>query len=142
MNKKTILLLLLMLTTMLYADGMYVPPGQLPTNIIQFINSYFPDATIVYAEMDRKSYEIGLDNGVEIEFLRNGDLKEIEGNYIALPLNILPKSVANTVTKTYPNTVITKIKKKWNIYEVKLNNMMELYIDASNGQLLGQKFDD
>ncbi|MEI0478562.1 PepSY-like domain-containing protein [Brachyspira pulli] len=142
MNKKTILLLLLMLTTMLYADGMYVPPGQLPTNIIQFINSYFPDATIVYAEMDRKSYEIGLDNGVEIEFLRNGDLKEIEGNYIALPLNILPKSVANTVTKTYPNTVITKIKKKWNLYEVKLNNMMELYIDASNGQLLGQKFDD
>ena len=142
MNKKTILLLLLMLTTMLYADGMYVPPGQLPTNIIQFINSYFPDATIVYAEMDRKSYEIGLDNGVEIEFLRNGDLKEIEGNYIALPLNILPKAVANTVTKTYPNTVITKIKKKWNLYEVKLNNMMELYIDASNGQLLGQKFDD
>ena len=142
MNKKTILLLLLMLTTMLYADGMYVPPGQLPTNIIQFINSYFPDAAIVYAEMDRKSYEIGLDNGVEIEFLRNGDLKEIEGNYIALPLNILPKSVANTVTKTYPNTVITKIKKKWNLYEVKLNNMMELYIDASNGQLLGQKFDD
>lgn len=142
MNKKTILLLLLMLTAMLYADGMYVPPGQLPTNIIQFINSYFPDATIVYAEMDRKSYEIGLDNGVEIEFLRNGDLKEIEGNYIALPLNILPKSVANTVTKTYPNTVITKIKKKWNLYEVKLNNMMELYIDASNGQLLGQKFDD
>ena len=142
MNKKTILLLLLMLTTMLYADGMYVPPGQLPTNIIQFINSYFPNSTIVYAEMDRKSYEIGLDNGVEIEFLRNGDLKEIEGNYIALPLNILPKSVANTVTKTYPNTVITKIKKKWNLYEVKLNNMMELYIDASNGQLLGQKFDD
>ena len=138
MNKKTILLLLLML----YADGMYVPPGQLPTNIIQFINSYFPNSTIVYAEMDRKSYEIGLDNGVEIEFLRNGDLKEIEGNYIALPLNILPKSVANTVTKTYPNTVITKIKKKWNLYEVKLNNMMELYIDASNGQLLGQKFDD
>ena len=80
MNKKTILLLLLMLTAMLYADGMYVPPGQLPTNIIQFINSYFPNSTIVYAEMDRKSYEIGLDNGVEIEFLRNGDLKEIEGN--------------------------------------------------------------
>ena len=58
-----------------------------------------------------------------------------------MPFEILPQSVANTVGKTYPNTVITKIKRKWNFYEVKLNNMMELYIDA-NGQLLGQKFDD
>ncbi len=95
----------------------------------------------MYAEMDRKSYEIALDNGVEMEFFRNGELKEIEGNYIALPLNILPQSVANTVSRTYPNNVVTKIKKKWNLYEVKLNNMMELYIDI-NGQLLGQKFDD
>ncbi|MCZ9869905.1 PepSY-like domain-containing protein [Brachyspira hyodysenteriae] len=54
----------------------------------------------------------------------------------------MPQPVANTVSKTYPNTVITKIKKKWNLYEVKLNNMMELYIDSSSGQLLGQKFDD
>ncbi len=95
----------------------------------------------MYAEMDRKSYEIALDNGVEMEFFRNGELKEIEGNYIALPLNILPQSVATTVSRTYPNNVVTKIKKKWNLYEVKLNNMMELYIDI-NGQLLGQKFDD
>lgn len=142
MNKKTIFILLLIFTAILYADGTYVPPDQLPTNIIEFINLYFPNTAIMYAEMSRKKYEIALDNGVEIEFLRNGELKEIEGNYIALPLNILPKSVANTVTKTYPNTVITKIKKKWNLYEVKLNNMMELYIDASSGQLLGQKFDD
>ena len=92
--------------------------------------------------MDRKTYEIALDNGVEIEFFRNGELKEIEGNYTALPSNILPQPVANTVSRTYPNNVITKIKKKWNLYEVKLNNMMELYIDASSGQLLGQKFDD
>ncbi len=91
--------------------------------------------------MDKKGYEVQLSNGVEIEFLRNGEFKEIEGNYVALPFEILPQSVANTVGKTYPNTVITKIKRKWNFYEVKLNNMMELYIDA-NGQLLGQKFDD
>ncbi|MDO6994923.1 PepSY-like domain-containing protein [Brachyspira innocens] len=141
MNKK-IILLFLTVSILSYADGMYIAPNQLPSSILQFIKTYFQNTAIIYAEMDRKTYEIALDNGVEIEFFRNGDLKEIEGNYTALPSNILPKSVANTVTKTYPNTVITKIKKKWNIYEVKLNNMMELYIDANNGQLLGQKFDD
>ncbi|WP_295159966.1 PepSY-like domain-containing protein [uncultured Brachyspira sp.] len=139
---KKIIILFLLIVTAIYADDMYILPNQLPNNILQFINTYFSNISIIYAEMDRKKYEVVLDNGVEIEFFRNGDLKEIEGNYTALPSNILPQAVANTVIKTYPNTVITKIKKKWNFYEVKLNNMMELYIDASNGQLLGQKFDD
>lgn len=138
---KKIFTLLFLFSAFLMADDIYIMPEQLPQNALQFIQKYFPNVSILYAEMDKKGYEIQLSNGVEIEFLRNGEFKEIEGNYVALPFEILPQSVANTVGKTYPNTVITKIKRKWNFYEVKLNNMMELYIDA-NGQLLGQKFDD
>lgn len=138
---KKIFTLLFLFSVFLMADDIYIMPEQLPQNALQFIQKYFPNVNILYAEMDKKGYEVQLSNGVEIEFLRNGEFKEIEGNYVALPFEILPQSVANTVGKTYPNTVITKIKRKWNFYEVKLNNMMELYIDA-NGQLLGQKFDD
>lgn len=138
---KKIFTLLFLFSAFLMADDIYIMPEQLPKNALQFIQKYFPNVNILYAEMDKKGYEVQLSNGVEIEFLRNGEFKEIEGNYVALPFEILPQSVANTVGKTYPNTVITKIKRKWNFYEVKLNNMMELYIDA-NGQLLGQKFDD
>ena len=138
---KKIFTLLFLFSASLMADDIYIMPEQLPQNALQFIQKYFPNVNILYAEMDKKGYEVQLSNGVEIEFLRNGEFKEIEGNYVALPFEILPQSVANTVGKTYPNTVITKIKRKWNFYEVKLNNMMELYIDA-NGQLLGQKFDD
>lgn len=138
---KKIFTLLFLFSAFLMADDIYIMPEQLPQNALQFIQKYFPNVNILYAEMDKKGYEVQLSNGVEIEFLRNGEFKEIEGNYVALPFEILPQSVANTVGKTYPNTVITKIKRKWNLYEVKLNNMMELYIDV-NGQLLGQKFDD
>lgn len=138
---KKIFTLLFLFNAFLMADDIYIMPEQLPQNALQFIQKYFPNVNILYAEMDKKGYEVQLSNGVEVEFLRNGEFKEIEGNYVALPFEILPQSVANTVGKTYPNTVITKIKRKWNFYEVKLNNMMELYIDA-NGQLLGQKFDD
>lgn len=138
---KKIFTLLFLFSAFLIADDIYIMPEQLPQNALQFIQKYFPNVNILYAEMDKKGYEVQLSNGVEIEFLRNGEFKEIEGNYVALPFEILPQSVANTVGKTYPNMVITKIKRKWNFYEVKLNNMMELYIDA-NGQLLGQKFDD
>ena len=144
MKKIFILLFLFKLflfSALLLADDIYIFPEQLPQNALEFIQKYFPNVNILYAEMDKKGYEVQLSNGVEIEFLRNGEFKEIDGNYVAIPFEILPQTVANTVRRTYPNTVITKIERKWNLYEIKLNNMMELYIDA-NGQLLGQKFDD
>ena len=138
---KKIFILLVIFSSVLAADDWKVDPNELPKNAIDFINKFFPNNRIILAERDRKKYEIVLENGVELEFFINGELKEVEGNYVAVPPEILPKTVANTVSVTFPNTTITKIKKKWNLYEVKLNNSMALYIDI-NGQLLGQKFDD
>ncbi|WP_295296414.1 PepSY-like domain-containing protein [uncultured Brachyspira sp.] len=138
---KKILTILAIFSSILIADDWKVDPNELPKSTIDFINKFFPNNRIILAERDRKKYEIVLENGVELEFFINGELKEVEGNYVAVPPEILPKTVANTVAVTFPNTTITKIKKKWNLYEVKLNNSMALYIDV-NGQLLGQKFDD
>ena len=138
---KKIFILLVIFSSVLAADDWKVDPNELPKNAIDFINKFFPNNRIILAERDRKKYEIVLENGVELEFFINGELKEVEGNYVAVPPEILPKTVANKVSVTFPNTTITKIKKKWNLYEVKLNNSMALYIDV-NGQLLGQKFDD
>ncbi|ADK31774.1 PepSY-like domain-containing protein [Brachyspira pilosicoli] len=138
---KKVFILLIIFSSVLAADDWKVDPNELPQSAIDFINKFFPNNRIILAERDRKKYEIVLENGVELEFFINGELKEVEGNYVAVPPEILPKTVANTVSVTFPNTTITKIKKKWNLYEVKLNNSMALYIDV-NGQLLGQKFDD
>ena len=138
---KKILTILAIFSSILIADDWKVDPNELPKSTIDFINKFFPNNRIILAERDRKKYEIVLENGVELEFFINGELKEVEGNYVAVPPEILPKTVANTVAVTFPNTTITKIKKKWNLYEVKLNNSISLYIDV-NGQLLGQKFDD
>lgn len=138
---KKVFILLIIFSSVLIADDWKVDPNELPQSTIDFINKFFPNNRIILAERDRKKYEIVLENGVELEFFINGELKEVEGNYVAVPPEILPKTVANTVSVTFPNTTITKIKKKWNLYEVKLNNSMALYIDV-NGQLLGQKFDD
>ena len=138
---KKVLILLVIFSSVLFADDWKVDPNELPQSTIDFINKFFPNNRIILAERDRKKYEIVLENGVELEFFINGEFKEVKGNYVAVPPEILPKTVANTVAMTFPNTIITKIEKKWNLYEIKLNNSMELYIDV-NGQLLGQKFDD
>lgn len=124
----------------IFAD-MYVSPETLPQTALTFIKTYFPETEILYVEMDKREYEVKLSNGVEIEFMQNGEWTEIDGHYIALPTNIIPEIVLKTINHTHQNTSIIKIEKNWNVYEIKLNNMIKLYIDI-NGQLLGQKFDD
>lgn len=52
----------------------------------------------------------------------------------------VPKAVFNTANQLYPDAKIIDIEmENIGIYEVKLNNMMKLYIDR-NGQLLNQQF--
>ena len=137
---KIIITIIIISSCSLFADWV-IPPDSLPQRARQFIAQIFPDAQIWYAERDGGEYEVELSNGIKIEFLGNGDWKEIEAEYIGIPYNVFPANVANTIRKTYPQTVIISAEKKWGTYEIKLNNMMELYI-SSDGQLIGQKFDD
>ncbi|MEI0477621.1 PepSY-like domain-containing protein [Brachyspira pulli] len=137
---KIVLAIIIFTSSTLLADRI-IPPESLPDRAKQFISGAFPDAQIWYVELDDGKYEVELSNGIKIEFLRNGDWKEIEGEYIGIPLNVFPPNVAKTIQNTYPQTVVISAEKKWGTYEVKLNNMMELYI-SSYGQLIGQKFDD
>lgn len=59
-----------------------------------------------------------------------------------VPLNQVPQAVLATARQTYPQAQIWAVEMEhYNVYKVKLDNMMELYIDKS-GQLLGQEFDD
>ena len=59
-----------------------------------------------------------------------------------IPLDQVPAVVLNTARQTYPQAQVWAVKMEhYNVYEVKMSNMMELYIDV-NGNLLGQDFDD
>lgn len=59
-----------------------------------------------------------------------------------VPLDQVPQAVKDTAQKTYPQAQIWAVEmENYNVYEVKMSNRMELYIDI-NGNLLGQKFDD
>jgi len=58
-----------------------------------------------------------------------------------IPLNQVPQAVIATAKKTYPQAQIWAVKMEYfDVYEVKMSNMMELYIDKA-GNLLGQDFD-
>ena len=58
-----------------------------------------------------------------------------------MPLDQVPAAVMTTAKQTYPQAEVWAVKMKhYNVYEVKMSNMMELYIDV-NGNLLGRDFD-
>ena len=126
--------------SMLLAD-VVVNPSFLPQSAKDFIKSYFPNTNIGFVKQDVDSFDVTLADGTEIDFIINGDWKEIDGKYKAIPTNFLSNDIISKVKNTHPNASIIKVEKKVNGYEFKLNNMMEVYTDF-NGNILGQKFDD
>ena len=64
-----------------------------------------------------------------------------------IPLEQVPQAVISRARQTYPQAQIWAVEMDWavemehyNVYKVKMSNMMELYIDKA-GNLLGQDFD-
>lgn len=123
----------------LQAD-MIISPNALPENIKTFINTHFK-AQIGLVEMDRKSYEIYLTDGTELEFDIVGNWKEIESKITPIPFGVLPANLATIVQNLFPNTAIVELERKIHYYKIKLSNNIKLRIDP-NGTILSQKFDD
>lgn len=123
----------------LCAADMIISANALPENIKTFISAHFK-AQIGLVQMDRKSYEIYLTDGTELEFDLMGNWIEIENKRTFIDLAVLPPNLALIIKAQYPNTPLIEVKRKINYYKVKLANRMEIYIDP-NGTILMQKFD-
>ncbi|WP_028329127.1 PepSY-like domain-containing protein [Brachyspira alvinipulli] len=114
-----------------------ITPSQLPENIRRFIASNYSKAKIVYIDKIKDEYEIKLNNGIYINFDKNG-----AWNYISsddkLSENILPKNIADKVKKImkkYNNAHVFEINKRIEFYKIRLTNSLELSI-RHNGQVL------
>ncbi|MBS4240822.1 PepSY-like domain-containing protein [Campylobacter vulpis] len=139
--KTKIALAALLSAAVLYAQDMVISPAQLPNNVQSFLNTHFKGVNIGLAKKDLDSYDITLTDGTEIDFIINGEWKEVDGKYKAIPLGFLPSTLVAKVQISQPNAQIFKVEKQINGYKFKFNNNIEVYTDF-NGNVLGQKFDD
>ena len=76
------------------------------------------------------SYEVVLDNSVKIEFLKDGEWKEVDCKYSAVPAAIVPSAIAKYVEGNYENVQIVKIDRSKREYDVDLSNKLELTFDS------------
>ena len=139
--KTKLALAALLSASVLYAQDMVIQPSQLPANAQSFLNTHFKGVGIGLAKKDLDSYDVTLTDGTEIDFVINGEWKDVDGKYKAIPLGFLPSVLVSKVQVSQPNAQIIQVEKEINGYKFKFNNNMEVYADF-NGNILGQKFDD
>lgn len=106
---------------------------QLPAAAQKFIQTHFPTSKVSYAKIDDelvyKEYEVMLADGTKIEFNGDGEWKDVDCKFGAVPAAIIPKKIANYVAKHYPDAKIIKIDRDRRDYEVSLSNRLELTFD-------------
>lgn len=107
----------------------------LPQTAGTFVTTYFPNATFQTvkkqnrADSDGSIYDVYLSNGFEIDFDANGNWVDIDGNYQAIPVALIPEKIQAYVTANYPNQFVTSIDNENTYTEVELSNNLELVFD-------------
>ena len=114
-------------------DDKAITVDQLPQKAQQFIKKYFPEEKIAYAKMDRDffdtKYDVVFTNASKIEFLKNGEWKEIDCRHTVVPAGIVPAQITKKIAELYPKAKVTEIDRDTRDYEVKLDNQIELTFD-------------
>lgn len=122
-----------------FANDMIIPAAQLPAAAQSFIQKTFPDQDVAYAKVDRDfgrtTYEVHLNNGVELEFDKTGTWDKVDCNYSAVPAHLVPAAIANYVKSNFGGTAVVKIDKERFGYDVELSNDLELKFNR-HGQLM------
>jgi len=120
------------------ARDKFIPEEQLPASAQAFLSQNCPNDMIVYVEKDgivKTSYEVYLDNGLEIKFDRNGEWYKIDSDFAIVPAGIVPAAIRNSVQANYGGEKIAEIERAPYGYNVELANGLELMM-TSSGQTL------
>ena len=116
---------------------------ELPTASQAFIKAHFADETprlvMVEKALTSTAYTVRFASGIEIDFLGNGDWKEIEGEGRCISAAFLPEAIRKYLNAHHAGCCITEINREWHKYEVELSGDLELTFN-SQGEFL--RYDD
>lgn len=136
MKKLMILSAILMvfgITTACADNDKPITVAQLPAKAQQFVKTHFPKEKVALAKLEQDfletRYEVVFTNGSKVEFLKNGEWKEIDCKYSTVPTAIIPAQIAQYISQNYPDTQVVQIDRDKRDYEVKITNGLELTFD-------------
>ncbi|MDR0427204.1 MAG: PepSY-like domain-containing protein [Dysgonamonadaceae bacterium] len=116
---------------------------RLPQAAKNFIQKHFPNEKVSYMKIDKEllstTYEVTFISGIELEFTKDGEWKEIDCKHTAVPAGAVPTKISEYVKTNFPGTFIKQIEKKKRRYEVELSNKLDLEFDMNENFI---KIDD
>jgi len=117
------------------AKDVIITTKELPKKALAFLDTHFNGKTIQMVEKDTDflsvSYKVTFTDRIEIEFDKNGEWDEVDGNKNPLPTTFILEPITAYIQTNYPNAQIIKIEKETRLYEVKLDNGLELEFSKS-----------
>ena len=98
--------------------------------ITQFVEQYFPKATVQMVMPDEDDIDVVLNDYTKIEFKLNYEWKKVDcehsTTYTCVPAELVPEQITAYVTTNFPGAIIRKLEKKYMGWEIELNNGLEV----------------
>lgn len=146
MNKIKFFLLMAMVMTMSLTmsaddDDRVITYEQLPQAAQTFLKANFATKVPLLLTADWDDYTIRYESGEKIEFNKSGEWKDIECYSSKVPTAAVPAQIASYIQQNYPGKSVIKIERHRSVYEVKLNNGLEVEFNR-NFQVIDMDYDD
>ena len=146
MKKIKIFLLMAMVMTMSLTmsaddDDRVITYQQLPQAAQTFLKQHFAKKVPLVVTADWDDYTIVYESGEKVEFDKKGNWKEIVCRTSKVPNDVLPQQIKTYIQKNYPGKSVVKLDRHRSVYEVKLNNGMEIEFNR-NFQVIDVDYDD
>lgn len=122
-------------------DDRVITYQQLPQTAQSFLKQNFAKKVPLVVTVDWDDYTIRYESGEKVEFDKKGNWKEIECYSSKVPADIIPEQINSYLKKNYPGKTVIKLERHRSVYEVKLNNGMEIEFNR-NFQVIDVDYDD
>ena len=122
-------------------DDRVITFAQLPEAAQTFLKANFATKVPLLVTADWDDFTIRYETGEKIEFNRSGEWKDIECYNSKVPAEAVPAQISSYISQNYPGKSIIKLERHRSVFEVKLNNGMEIEFNR-NFQVIGMDYDD
>ncbi len=106
---------------------------ELPEAARATVNRYFDADQVASVKQEYEwlgsVYEVKFYDGTEIDFLGNGEWKEIDCTPRALPAGLVPSGIARLIEKRFPERMVVTIERDRRDWEVELDDGTDLKFD-------------
>lgn len=122
-------------------DDRVITYQQLPQAAQSFLKQHFAKKVPLVVTADYDDFTIMYESGEKVEFDVKGNWKEVTCRGSKVPNAIVPEQIMTYVQKNYPGKSVVKLDRHRSVYEVKLNNGMEIEFNR-NFQVIDVDYDD